>query len=203
MNKHVLLVAVATLVLAMPGHATIRENYPALEMAFVGNHAVEGVAGSSLRQPFALRLTDPDGRPLPGLTVYFQPNYVLNLNPGAVPPLSAHGSFDGELEVAVVTDENGIARSPDFQVGQFGHEPIAGLPDKTPENVAATQGGWGYAPFHVNIPHHGPVDPQAPVGGVASTALPVSSLAWLALLIAAIAMTAFVTLRRPKVRGKH
>jgi hypothetical protein len=191
------------LALAVPAHATIREDYPGLEMAFVGNHVIEGPAGAIVHRPFALRLTDQAGHPLPGLTVYFQPNYVWNLNPDLAPPLSAYGRFGGDLEIAAITDENGIARSPDFQIGQFGHEIIAGVPDTTPENVAATQGGWGYALFHVNIPHHGPVDPQAPDGGAVSTALPTNSFIWLALLATTLAMTAFTVLRTSLARSKR
>ena len=52
-----------------PSWATIRENYPNLDMAFVGNHVVEGPAGTTVPHPFALRLTDPDGNPLRGVTV--------------------------------------------------------------------------------------------------------------------------------------
>jgi hypothetical protein len=184
------------LVLAEPAQATIRGSYPGVDMAFVGNHVLYGSAGTIAEHPFALRLTDPAGNPLAGLTVYFQPDYEINLNPDLAPPLSAYGNFGGNLEVAVITDQNGVARSPDFRIGQFGHSLIAGLPSTTPENVAVTQGGWGYALFHVNVPHYGPVDPQAPVGGMASTALPSDSLIGRAMLALALVFGGLVALCR-------
>ena len=193
MNKQAALGTLVTLALAMPAHATIRENFPGLDMAFVGNHVITGPARAFVPHPFALRLTDPAGHPLPGLTVYFQPDYVYSL--GVPPPLSVYGSFGGILELAVVTDANGVARSPDFQIGPLIQNVIAGVPPTTPENVAVTQGGWGYALFHVNAPHEGPVDPQAPDGNGVATTLPTNSFIGLASLAAVLVVTAFVTLR--------
>ena len=195
MSKQSVFWTLVALALAMPAHATIRENFPGVEMAFVGNHVINGPAGTLVPHPFALRLTDPAGNPLPGLTVYFQPDYTYNFDPRLRPPLSVYGSFGGILELAVITDANGVARSPDFQIGPLPQNVIAGVPATTPENVAVTQGGWGYALFHVNAAHEGPVDPQAPDGEIVATALPANSLVGFAAMAAALVVAAFLALR--------
>ena len=182
-----------------PSWATIRENYPNLDMAFVGNHVVEGPAGTIVPHPFALRLTDPAGNPLRGVTVYFQPDYQYNLNPDLAPPLSAYGDFGGVRELAVVTDENGVARTPNFRIGQIGHSVLASIPGTTTQNIAATQGGWGYALFHVNTPHQGPADPQAPIGIEGASPLPTDSFMERLALACALILAAVAALRRARI----
>jgi hypothetical protein len=192
--KKTLLFLLLALVGPSPGHATIIENYPDVDMAYVGPHVFNGPGGSTIAQPFRLRFTDPAGNPIPGLTVTFEPNRLVGIEGSMLPPISAYGSFSGLSFVSVLTDANGVATAPEFQIGTFVHDVLAGLWISTPENERVTQGGSGIAFFHINSPHWGPVDPQAPLG-VAATALPIRSVTALIALTALSVMAGMVRLK--------
>lgn len=180
---------------ALPAQATIIENYSDVDMAYVGEHVFYGPSGTTIAQPFGLRFTDPGGNPISGLTVNFHVNGMLGIPGTVLPPLGAYGSFSGNREVSVITDANGVAKAPEFQIGTIVGEVIAGLWISTPENEQVTEEGYGTAYFHINRQHTGPADPQAPRGGAAA-ALPATSMLGVIALATLLIFTGFVRSRK-------
>lgn len=100
--------------------ATVSNPNPNLTMTILGNdNFTLGQAGGKALG-FAVRLTNPQGAPIPGLVVEFLVDKQLctPLQPCNLPPASLYGLFANSRDfIQVVTDSNGIATTGIFVGG--------------------------------------------------------------------------------------
>jgi hypothetical protein len=93
----------------------------------VGPDTIRLVVGETSPSPFAVRLTDASGHPVPGFRISF--GTVIYMTPPEAPILPLYGDY-GTFpdDYTVVTDSDGIARAPAFTAGSVaGDYDIEGL----------------------------------------------------------------------------
>jgi len=76
------------------------------------------VVNAPAATPFSVRVTDPSGAPLAGVSVDFEPNGCVTNEALPCPPPSLYGHFAGDAEaVSLRTDADGIATTVEYIAG--------------------------------------------------------------------------------------
>ena len=165
----------------------IRQNPNAL-MSIEGTDTFSIRQDEVLAQLFAVRIVDPQGQPIAGLTVDFYPDYIFCFSsmPGCyIPP---YGQFiDGTSLNAVLTDANGVARAIRFRAGTGpgAYAMLAQvLPSESARNAQVLQAGPSpAATFHI-----------VQLGPVAVSTVPALGLTSALLLAAGVMLVALILL---------
>lgn len=122
MRKKIGLLVLIVLLAPLGAHVEVVSQNPNAIISIVGPDAFSiGKPGEALREPFVVRIVDPQGQPIEGLTVDFFANAsaCLPLLPGCVnPPPEMYGDFpEGVNGESILTDANGYAVSGIFHGG--------------------------------------------------------------------------------------
>ncbi|WP_440223669.1 hypothetical protein ACQQ2N_00315 [Dokdonella sp. MW10] len=181
------LAGIALLVAPAVASAHLQNDNLRARITFVGAHAVSASPGTVLAQRFAVKVEDVEGRPVPGLTVWFFRNgMAYPAQQGGAAPASV-GAFVGPDDpLGVLTDADGVATAPPYRVGAS-EEVVAGVYGL---GSAFNRDRIGFPPlvafYHVNQPAvvEPPEAPWPPVAnGVAEpVTLPWGSRAGMLLL---------------------
>ena len=108
-----MLLAVIFLISGLNGFAQTVSTFSAGQISIVGPSSLTVTQPQQLvKSPFAVRITNNAGHPVSGLTIRYINDYV-SCPPGSICELPGTFSFSNR----VLTDENGVARSPDFVAG--------------------------------------------------------------------------------------
>ncbi|WP_129831815.1 Ig-like domain-containing protein [Pseudolysobacter antarcticus] len=102
--------------------ADVRNPNPNLTISIIGSDSFNVSApGVEIPAIFSVRVVDPQGNPIPGLTVEFFTNYSICFagDPRCVlPPQAMYGHFsDNQSGESVLTDQNGVASAGHTYIG--------------------------------------------------------------------------------------
>ena len=113
----VMLFCIFSVSIAPDAFATVLNRNPNLTISIVDDENITLRTSATLQRGMAVRVTDPMGLPIVGLSVNFFNNtqFCAPIQPCRIPAPTVYGRFsDGSSAVLVETDANGVARSGSY-----------------------------------------------------------------------------------------